>query len=276
MNVRTRLIGFLSLIPALLAAATIDGDVKDPSGAAVPAAAVTLKNPAGAIIQTAETDKLGHFTLAGAPPGKYELIVQHPGFEASTQPVELAAVPLTLTIALKIGAQETVIEVGGKRSALANSDPSYVALRNAMPGASYRVRDLTLKRDVGVLTFVSGNFNFVPPVLGRVAAAVFTGEGRLHLEPAMPLERDYLQRISGNETVDEPFQSGVFWFTDDTVAEIKRQAQRNRRCFASQWSLAGIPASRPPPHGNSAQHVRILSTKRVCGQPRSRNPGRAL
>jgi hypothetical protein len=79
-------------------------------------------------------------------------------------------------------------------------------------------------------------FSFVPPVLGRVAAGVFTGEGTFHLEPATPLERDYLRQISGNDTVDEQFRSAVFWFTDDTFEEIKRQAQANDE--ASQANAA--------------------------------------
>ena len=34
-----------------------------------------------------------------------------------------------------------------------------------------------------------------------------------------------MRRISGEQTVDESFRSVVFWFTDDTFDEIKRQAQ---------------------------------------------------
>ena len=182
----------LLLIPALITAATIEGTVQDPSGTAVPGAVVTVKNSATAETQSAETDTQGHFVLSAVSPGKYELTVQHAGFEAASQSIEVRDAPLTLSIALKIVTQETVVEVGGKRSPLANSDPNYVALRNAMPGPSFRVKNLTLKRDAGSFTFVSGSFSFVPAVLGRVAAGVFTGEGAFHLEPAMSLERDYL------------------------------------------------------------------------------------
>jgi len=219
-----QLTAFLVLVPALMTAAAIEGVVLDPSGAAVPGAAVTLNTPGAAVTLTAETDTQGHFVFTAVSPGKYELTVQHTGFAASTQAIEVRDAPMTLSIALKIVTQETVVEVGGKRSALANSDPNYVALRNAAPGASFHVQNLTLKRDVGSFTFVSGSFSFLPAVLGRVAAGVFTGQGAFRLEPAMPLERDYLRQISNNETVDEQFQSGVFWFTDDTFEEIKRQA----------------------------------------------------
>ena len=50
--------GFIScsLIPALLAAAAVEGVVKDPSGAAIPGAAVILKNSETAQAENALTD----------------------------------------------------------------------------------------------------------------------------------------------------------------------------------------------------------------------------
>jgi hypothetical protein len=216
---------FVLLVSALLSAATIDGVVKDPSGAAVPGAAVTLKSSETALAENALTDNQGHFAFADVPPGKYAITIQHDGFEDIEKAIEVADAPVTLAFAMKIATQQTVVEVGGKRSAFANSDPNYVALRNANPGASFRVTNLTLKRDNATFTFSAGQFSFLPPVLGRVVAGVFTGEGTFHLEPAITSERTYLRQISGEQTVDESFRSVVFWFTDDTFDEIKRQAQ---------------------------------------------------
>ena len=53
----TRLTAFLFLVPALIFAATIEGNVKDPSGAAVPGAAVTVKS-AAAPAQTSSGDPI--------------------------------------------------------------------------------------------------------------------------------------------------------------------------------------------------------------------------
>jgi hypothetical protein len=216
---------FVLLVSALLSAATIEGVVKDPSGAAVPGAAIILKNSETALAENALTDNQGHFAFADVPPGKYAITIQHDGFEDTEKAIEVADAPVTLAFAMKIATQQTVVEVGGKRSAFANSDPNYVALRNANPGASFRVTNLTLKRDNATFTFSAGQFSFLPPVLGRVVAGVFTGEGTFHLEPAITSERTYLRQISGEQTVDESFRSVVFWFTDDTFDEIKRQAQ---------------------------------------------------
>ena len=96
-----------------------------------------------------------------------------------------------------------------------------------MPGPARRCASptSTLQRDNATFTFTAGQFSFLPPVLGRVVAGVFTGEGVFHLAAGRPFERTYLRQISGDQTVDESFRSVVFWFTDDTFDEIKRQAQ---------------------------------------------------
>ena len=215
----------LLLAPLLLSAVTVDGVVKDPSGAAVPGAAVILKNSETEHSENSLTDNQGHFTFPDVAPGKYSIVIQRDGFEDAEKSINVGEAPVSLAFALKIARQQTAVEVGGKRSPFANSDPNYVALRGASPGAAYRVSGLTLKRDSATFTFTSGEFSFLPPVLGRVTAGVFAGEGTFHLEPAVPLERTYLRRISGEQVVDEPFRSAVFWFSDDTFDEVKRQAQ---------------------------------------------------
>ena len=159
-------------IPALLSAAAIEGIVRDPSGAAVPGAAIVLKNSETAQAENALTDTQGHFAFADVPPGKYTVTIRHEGFEDIEKAIDAAGTPLALAFTMKIATQETVVEVGGKRSAFANSDPNYVALRGANPGAPFRVANLTLKRDQAVFTFATGQFSFLPPVLGRVVAGV--------------------------------------------------------------------------------------------------------
>ena len=216
---------FIMLAPALLCAAAVEGVVKDPSGAAVPGAAVILKSSETAQAVNGLTDNQGHFAFADIAPGKYAITIQQDGFEESEKEIDVAEGPVTLAFTLKIAVRQTVIEVAGRRSSLANSNPDYVALRNANPGASFHVANLTLKRDNATFTFTAGQFSFLPPVLGRVVGAVFTGEGSFHLDPATAMERTYVRRISGEQPVEEPFRSVVFWFTDETFAEIKRQAE---------------------------------------------------
>ena len=248
-----KLVLLFLLFATLLAAASVQGVVKDPSGAAISGAAVILKSSLTAQNLNGLTDDQGRFAFPDVAPGKYVMTIQRDGFEDLEKPVEVAEEPLMLAFSMKIAVQQTAVEVAGKRSALANSDPNYVALRTAGPGASFRVANLTIKRDVGTFTFTNGQFSFLPPVLGRIAAGVFTGEGTFHLTPAIAFERTSLRQITGAQEVNESFRSVVFWFTDDTYDEIKRQAQATDE--ASQ--------------GASAWHEFINRTRHRTETPRS-------
>ncbi len=109
-------------------------------------------------------------------------------------------------------------------SPLANTDPNYVTLRNAAPAETYIVENIELKRDVATITLRTGQISFLPPVLGRAAIAVFTGEGRFQLKPAIPIEAAHLNKTIGRPDVDETFDGAMLAFTDETLAEIKGQA----------------------------------------------------
>ena len=70
-------------------------------------------------------------------PGEYQFTIRREGFETAQRTVTIGEEPkLDIDIQLKIQTQETVVEVPGKRSPLANSDPEYRALREARPGRS--------------------------------------------------------------------------------------------------------------------------------------------
>jgi hypothetical protein len=210
-------------------AAKIEGTVKDPAGAVVPKTTVWAESPRRPWPSSAHTvtDDQGHFALDGLEAATWTVNAEHPGFARGTQKVELSdSETREITITLQIGTVQTEVEVQGKRSALANSDPNYRALRDALhdghAGETYQVENIELKRDVGTVTLRTGNITFIPAVLNRVTAAVFSGEGRFQLKPAMQMEGQYLYRMIGKIDVDEEFTSAVFYFTDDTYAAIKK------------------------------------------------------
>jgi hypothetical protein len=213
----------LSVFSLPAAAATIQGTVRDPSGALVAGAEVTISTTASSETKTTKTDPQGHFSIDGLASGDYRVTIRHEGFETAQCAVTVGQEPkLDIDIQLKIQTQETVVEVPGKRSSLANSDPDYRALRDARTVETIRVENVTLRRDVGELHFRSGLIGFLPPVLGRVATGVFLGQATFHLDPAVPTEANYLQMMTGNRTLDEEFDSAVLVFTDGTYQELKR------------------------------------------------------
>src|SRR5215831_2481846 len=74
---------FISLITPLFAqfeTAEILGTVRDPTGAAIPGAAVTLINPDTGIRSTSMTDEVGNYDFFSVKVGKYSIQVDFPGF----------------------------------------------------------------------------------------------------------------------------------------------------------------------------------------------------
>jgi outer membrane receptor protein involved in Fe transport len=61
--------------------ATLVGDVKDPTGAAVPGAEIRVRNTATNDVRTTRSTDLGQFTVVNLLPGVYEVTAQNPGFQ---------------------------------------------------------------------------------------------------------------------------------------------------------------------------------------------------
>jgi hypothetical protein len=104
--------------PALLHAqsgsnhGTILGNVTDPTGAVVPGAKVSILNPVSGFMRSAISDGAGHYEFSNVPFDPYHLTVSAPGFNAFAADVEVrSAVPLSVTNALTVGGNSTVISV---------------------------------------------------------------------------------------------------------------------------------------------------------------------
>ncbi len=70
---------------AQVATASINGIVKDPTGAAIPAATVSLTNVATGVTATTKTNSVGQYVILNIPPGNYTLTVVKTGFETRKQ-----------------------------------------------------------------------------------------------------------------------------------------------------------------------------------------------
>src|SRR5271157_1062811 len=88
MNILTRKLAFLAALmcaSALLWAQTvtgvISGTVTDPTGEAIPGAAVTLTNESTADLRFATTDTAGNFVFPSVLPGAYTVKVEAKGFQ---------------------------------------------------------------------------------------------------------------------------------------------------------------------------------------------------
>jgi iron complex outermembrane receptor protein len=108
---------------------TLTGTVQDPRGAALPSAAVLVKNDSSSVTRQATTDAQGHFTVSNLQAGKYTVQVTAAGFEVTNKTgVDVTAgQPQDVTIALTLGnvAQQVTVEAassGSIASALAPMD----------------------------------------------------------------------------------------------------------------------------------------------------------
>lgn len=220
-----RLFVLLSVSSILAGAANLRVLVRDPKGEAVAGAEIAVRDSGGALTASSPASGAATFEIPNIAKGQYAISVQKEGFAPATKSITVEDKDLEVVIDLKIAVVETVIEVEGKGSRFANSDPNYRSLRSASIASTCRVQNLAITRDVGTLTLREGQVSLLAPVLGKTVMAVFTGSGSFHLQPAIDLERRYLTTILDKETVDEDFDSAVFAFTDATAEEIRAKGQ---------------------------------------------------
>jgi carboxypeptidase family protein len=101
--------------PALAqrATASVAGSVTDASQAAVPAAAVVVRNLDTGVERTVESNELGYYVVPALPAGTYSVTVSKTGFQTNTVPQLVLGVDqnATINIVVKVGAVAETVEV---------------------------------------------------------------------------------------------------------------------------------------------------------------------
>jgi hypothetical protein len=118
----------LSLVTVLKAQSdrgSIVGTVTDPSGAAIPGAAVKASQTATNFLREATSTETGRFVIAELPPGLYELTVAKDGFTTFTQTGITVAVgqASAVDVTLKLGQVAERVEVRADASMLRTESP---------------------------------------------------------------------------------------------------------------------------------------------------------
>jgi hypothetical protein len=114
-----------NLVASSGGAGTVAGTVKDPSGAVIPGATVTIHNPVSGYERTASTDATGSFTFTNIPFNPYHLTVSEAGFTPISQDVGLtSSVPVTLNIVMELAGSKTTVTVSEEASDLIEVDPT--------------------------------------------------------------------------------------------------------------------------------------------------------
>ena len=115
----------LGSAPVLAAAAaqsgansgTVTGTVTDQTGAAIPGAAITLRNPISGYSRTSATDATGQYQFFNVPFNPYHISIVSKGFADAVEHASVrSSVPVTITTQMKVtsvGATVTVEAPGG-------------------------------------------------------------------------------------------------------------------------------------------------------------------
>jgi hypothetical protein len=131
---KIRYVALMALLSIAAFAQTFRGDVagtvNDPSGAALPGAAVKLISPSTGLTRAGVANGAGEFLFAELPVGVYELTVEMPGFEVkkiANVNVEVAKT-VNLPVQLGVAQQQSVVEVSASAAALETTSSALVAL----------------------------------------------------------------------------------------------------------------------------------------------------
>ena len=105
---------------------SIQGTVTDPSNAVIPGATVEIHNPVSGFNRSVVTDGYGRFSIPNVPFNPYHLTVTSKGFSSYSQDVEVrSAVPVNLTIALKLTAATESVTVEAGAADLIETEPTF-------------------------------------------------------------------------------------------------------------------------------------------------------
>ncbi|HVB39751.1 MAG TPA: carboxypeptidase regulatory-like domain-containing protein [Terriglobales bacterium] len=149
------------------ATGTVVGAVTDPSGAAIPAAAVTLTDDATGVMRTVETNSAGRYLFPAVNLGTYDLRVDKAGFQSARitgQTVNVAAA-LTENVRLTVGTVNQTVEVGA--SPVAELQTMNASLGTALSGDAALALP-NLGRDASSLLIYQGNTNPAGEISGAL------------------------------------------------------------------------------------------------------------
>ena len=125
---RAALIGGVILLfgPSVFAQArigTVQGVVKDPGGALVPNAQITVTQPVTGYHQTTQTDAQGAFKLVNIPFNTYKVRAEATGFQAAEESIDLeSTIPLNVELSLSLEQTTAAVTVTTDNAAMLEPD----------------------------------------------------------------------------------------------------------------------------------------------------------
>ena len=156
--------GLASLAWAQTATTSLHGVVRDPSGAVIPGAKVTITDTVNHKSLTATADATGTYGFNQITPSNYTITVTTEGFAPQTKEAELlVAQPATINFTMSVQASKQVVNVSAEAQTLNTTNAELGGAMNnatiqALPSETRNVPDL-LSLQPGVLYLPSTNPN---------------------------------------------------------------------------------------------------------------------
>jgi hypothetical protein len=213
----------LASAPSLSAQATgtISGHVADPTGAVIPAAAVTLTDEGTGTARSTVTTSSGDFTFPNVPPGTYSVEATHSGFNAAvSHHVELQiGQSLTQNFSLEVGAATQTVTVNAAGTLLQTDNTS---LGTVVPTETVTQMPVN-NRNILNLVAVSANTNVVSPDQGqgvsrlggaRASESISVGGSRIMFDH---------YTLDGINNSDPDFNTYIVQPSIDAIQEFKVQ-----------------------------------------------------
>jgi len=172
---------------------SVVGTVRDPQGAVLPGASVTVLESGRGAVRTVFTDADGVYRVAGLSPGTYTIRVELSGFREFVRegvPVDRTAVNVDIALNLS-GLLETVVVTGTRSDQELGKIPaamSVVDTREVLRGQQMTNVNEILKRVPGVAMRVhlDGSTRAVPSIRGAGAQNTFGARGVRILVDGIP------------------------------------------------------------------------------------------
>src|SRR5215471_2481042 len=170
----------------------ITGTISDPTGAAMPGAAVNATNIETGFKQSAKTADTGLYRLALLPLGTYEIEVQAAGFAAAkrTRIVLMAGQVATVNVAMSVAGTTTTVDV---TASAAITEPSRIDLGSTLSENMTRNLPLVSRNPYNFILFqpnVSGRANTEFGVPRKINANGFNGRINYQLDGSNNTESD--------------------------------------------------------------------------------------
>src|SRR4029077_8694544 len=107
----------------------IVGSVVDQTGAAIPGATADVREVSSGKARQDSANDAGQFSLAGLPPGNYQVRVSSPGFQTAAQRFKLTARDrAVVSVVLQVGAMNEMVVVADAPRAIPMAMPGAIRM----------------------------------------------------------------------------------------------------------------------------------------------------